>query len=214
MRPTKSQGECSHCHHINENKILSQVEEVLKGLQIPKEILLQIGEELKKSSREENKHQIQESKRLQSQYEKVQNKIKRVRELYIDEMFSREEYDESMADLKAEMHNVKARLDKLSNNSDEFNKNASTIFELASKAYELFKSSDVEEKRRILVLLFPNLQMNGGKLLLEPRKPFDAFFNNANRQDWLPLVLILRTKYYQEVFDFGIRVANQKKMKY
>ena len=50
MRPTKSQGDCNYCYHLNENKILSQIEDVLKGMEIPKNILVEIGEELKKSS--------------------------------------------------------------------------------------------------------------------------------------------------------------------
>jgi DNA invertase Pin-like site-specific DNA recombinase len=209
MRPTKSQGECSECFHLNENKILSQIEEALKGIQIPQHILLEIGEELKKSSNKEHNHQIQESNKLQKQYELIQTRIKKVREFYIDQEFSKEEYNESMTDLQVERQNIETRLQRLSNADDSFNQNVSTIFELASKAYELFKSSDVEEKRRILVLLFPNLQMNGGKLMLEPRKPFDVFFNQAHRQEWLPILHILRTNHYQDVTEFGIRIADQ-----
>jgi site-specific DNA recombinase len=48
MRPTKSKGDCNYCFHLNENKILSQIEDILKGMQIPKNILVEIGEELKK----------------------------------------------------------------------------------------------------------------------------------------------------------------------
>jgi hypothetical protein len=36
MRPTKSKGDCNYCYHLNEDKILSQIEDVLKGIQIPK----------------------------------------------------------------------------------------------------------------------------------------------------------------------------------
>jgi len=50
MRPTKSKGNCNYCHHLNENAILSQIEDVLKGIKIPHNILVEIGEELKKRS--------------------------------------------------------------------------------------------------------------------------------------------------------------------
>ncbi len=44
--------------------------------------LVEIGEELKKSSNKEHNHQIQESKKLQNQYEAIQNRIKK-QESYI-----------------------------------------------------------------------------------------------------------------------------------
>ncbi len=165
MRPTKSQGDCNYCYHLNENQILSQIEEVLKGMQIPKNILIEIGEELKKSSNKEHNHQIQESKKLQNQYETIQNRIKKARELYLDDGFTKEEYNETMADLQVERQNMETRLQKLSKADDSFNQNVATIFELASKAHGLFKSSDVEEKRRIIAMLFPNLSMNADKLV-------------------------------------------------
>jgi hypothetical protein len=40
MRPTKSKGECSYCYHLNENAILSEIEDVLKGMKIPQHIFL------------------------------------------------------------------------------------------------------------------------------------------------------------------------------
>tara|TARA_B110000259_G_scaffold49022_1_gene57285 strand:+ start:1445 stop:2956 length:1512 start_codon:yes stop_codon:yes gene_type:complete len=185
MRPTKSQGNCSYCYHLNENKILSQIEDALKGMEIPKNILVEIGDELKKSSNKEHQCQIQESKKLQNQYEAIQNRIKKARELYLDDGFTKEEYNETIADLQVERQNMETRLQKLSKADDSFNQNVSTIFEIASKSHELFKSSDIEEKRRIISLLFPNLSMNGDKLVFIMRKPFDMFLNADDRLKWL-----------------------------
>ncbi len=186
MRPTKSRGDCNYCFHLNENKILSQIEDVLKGMHIPKNILVEIGEELKRSSNQEHQHQMQENKRLHKLYDAAQAKSKRIRELYIDGGFNKEEYDESMMDLEAERHNLKVRLEKLSNADEGFNQNISTIFELASKSHELFKSSDIEEKRRIISLLFSNLSMEAEKIVYVMRKPFDMFLNQTDRLHWLP----------------------------
>ncbi|MBT4921614.1 MAG: hypothetical protein HON23_01210 [Rickettsiales bacterium] len=186
MRPTKSQGDCNYCYHLNENKILSQIEDVLKGMEIPKNILVEIGEELKKSSNKEYNCQIQESKKLQNQYEAIQSRIKKARELYMDDGFTKEEYNETMADLQVGRQNIETRLQKLSKADDSFNQNVSIIFELASKSHELFKSSDIEEKRRIISLLFPNLSMDAEKLVCTVRKPFDMFMNVNDRQNWLP----------------------------
>lgn len=185
MRPTKSQGDCSYCYHLNENKILSQIEGVLKGMHIPDNILADLNEELKKSSDKEHKHQIQESNKLQEKYQAIQNRVKRARELYLDAEISKEEYDDMMTDLQAERHNIEVRLQRLSGADDNFNKQVGTILALASKAHELFKSSELEEKRRIITILFPNLEMNADKLVFITRKPFDMFVNLPSRPEWL-----------------------------
>lgn len=91
-----------------------------------------------------------------------------------------------MTDLQAERHNVEVRLQRLTNADDSFNKSIGTIFALASKAHSLFKSSELDEKRRIVTILFPNLKMDAAKLVLEPRKPFDMFLNMGDRLEWLP----------------------------
>ena len=88
--------------------------------------------------------------------------------------------------LQVERQNVETRLHRLSNADDGFNKNVMTIFELASKAHDLFKSSELEEKRRIIALVFPNLEMNSAKLVFTLRKPFDMMMNLSHRKEWLP----------------------------
>ena len=42
------------------------------------------------------------------------------------------------------------------------------------------------EKRRIITVLFPNLEMSAEKLVFKPRKPFDVFLNLPHRPNWLP----------------------------
>lgn len=185
MRPTKSKGECSHCFHLSESKIISQIEAVLKTMHIPKNILVEINDELKNSSNKEHKHQVSEVDRLQKQYQTIQNRSKNARDLFLDMAITKETFDEMMIDLSVERKNTETRLQKLTGADDEFNKTVSTIFALASKAHELFKSSELDEKRRIIAILFPNLQMDAAKLVLTPRKPFDVFLHLGDCPKWL-----------------------------
>ncbi len=72
----------------------------------------------------------------------------------------------------------------LSKADSEFNKSLGTIFTLLSKAHELFKSSELEEKRRIITILFPNLLLDKETLVFTPRKPFDLFLKGGNHSNW------------------------------
>ena len=185
MRPTKSQGDCMHCFNMNETQILRQIEDVLKSIQIPRTILLEIQGQLKKSSEAEYSHQLVERNKLKLQLDKVSEKIKRARDLLLDLGMTRTEYDEVKSELEIERHNIDVKLQSLSKADDSFNETLGIIFELASKAYELFKSSEIEEKRRIITLLFPNLKMDGKKLIFSLRKPFDMFVKCEAHTEWL-----------------------------
>lgn len=197
MRPTKSKGECSFCYHLNENKILNQIESVLKGMSIPQDILEAINEELKKSVKTEHNHQTQEINKLTNQLEQTQNRLKRARTLYLDGEIIKEEYQEITTELEVERQNLTTRLQHLQKDDKEFSKNISTIFEIASKSYEIFKSSELDEKRRIINILFPNLEMNQEKLVFTIRKPLDAMLNLGERPTWLPNLEEFRIFYPQ-----------------
>lgn len=186
MRPTKSKGKCDFCYHISEEKILVQIEKVIQGIRIPEKILLEINEELKISSDKEYEYQKKEAKRLQEQYDIIQTRLKRARSLLLDMDISKDEYDEMVMEMQAERDNVEVKLNQLSCCDEEFNKKIGTVFVLCAKAHELFKSSELDEKRRIIKILFPNLKMDAGNIEFTVRKPFDMFMNFEERPTWLP----------------------------
>lgn len=87
MRHTKSKGECEHCHHRSEDKIFIQIENTLKKMHIPEKIMIQINEELKKSSNIEHANQMKEIEKLNTQYQTLQTRMKRARDLLLDTSF-------------------------------------------------------------------------------------------------------------------------------
>lgn len=115
----------------------------------------------------------------------INEKIKRARDLLLDLSITKDDYTEIKAELEVERHNIDVKLQSLSKADDSFNETLGIIFELASKAHELFKSSEIEEKRRIISILFPNLKMDGETLVFTLRKPFDRFVNCTDHPDWL-----------------------------
>ena len=100
MRPTNTKGDCSYCYHINENKVLSQIEEILKKLTIPQTVLVQLNEELKASSNQEHNNQMQEIAKLKTQYTSIQTKMKRARDLLLDFTIIKEKFEEITTDLQ------------------------------------------------------------------------------------------------------------------
>ncbi len=60
------------------------------------------------------------------------------------------------------------------------------LLQLANRAFDLFVSSEAEEKRQLLKLPLQNLKLEGKKVKFELVNPFDKVFAYAGSQSWLP----------------------------
>lgn len=99
---------------------------------------------------------------------------------------SKEDFEEVSTDVQVERHNLEVKMQRLTNADSSFNDMLSTIIEIAARAYELFKSSELHKKRRIIALLFPNLEISAQKLMFTVRQPFELFLKTDDHLEWLP----------------------------
>ncbi|MBA7576001.1 hypothetical protein ES708_17838 [subsurface metagenome] len=60
------------------------------------------------------------------------------------------------------------------------------LLQLVNRAYDLFMSSEAEEKRQLLKLTLQNLKLDGKKVEFDLVKPFDKVFACTSSQTWLP----------------------------
>ena len=84
-------------------------------------------------------------------------------------MFSKKlkEYKEKQAELEAKMQSY-------TDADENFYLTANMTLNLAKKAYEIFESSEISEKRQLLNFLLQNLKLQGKNLIFELKKPFDT----------------------------------------
>ena len=69
--------------------------------------------------------------------------------------------------------------------ADDSLKNAMiALLDIAAEAYDLFKNSTVDEKRRLINFMFANLELKGTTLCYSLKKPFDQMVNLTNCQEW------------------------------
>ena len=69
---------------------------------------------------------------------------------------------------------------------EDFYITAPKILDLANKALEIFKSSEVNEKRALINLLLQNPLLSGRKLLFSLRSPFYMIAKCGQIENWLP----------------------------
>ncbi len=67
---------------------------------------------------------------------------------------------------------------------ESFYINLNKVLSLAQRAYEIFESSEMDEKRRLLNFTLQNLELNGKKLSFKTKTPFDTVLVANKCSDW------------------------------
>jgi len=96
------------------------------------------------------------------------------------------EYKERQADIMTEI--------KMHDWADEkYYITVNKVFSLTQRAFEIFESSEIQEKRQLLNFLLQNLELKGKKLLYKLKTPFDTVLLFDSHTRWLPLLDRFRT---------------------
>ena len=184
-RKTKPSGKeyvylkCSHfkgnCNNpqVNENVVLQQIEDELKNLSVPQEIMSYLRSDMEKIINRQNEAHNREVKTIRKKYDDCQNKIKRLRSLLLEGHISPEEYRDMNEDLKNEQYELEGKSELLTEADEKFSIAVATILSLGNNAYQIFQSSKVETKREILHILLSNLKLQDRKISYTLRKPYD-----------------------------------------
>ena len=97
------------------------------------------------------------------------------------DMFNKKlkEYKEKQAELETEMV-------RYTDADENFYLTANMVLNLAKRAYEIFESFEIPEKRQLLNFLLQNLKLQDKKLLFELKTPFDMVLLSNKCSNLLP----------------------------
>jgi len=73
-----------------------------------------------------------------------------------------------------------------------------TTLNLAQRAYEIFKSSEIAEKRQLLNFLLQNCELKGKKLLFSLKAPFDTVLSTQECSTLLRTLNQIRTYFKKD----------------
>ncbi len=192
-RKTKPSGKeyvylkCSHfkgnCKNpqVNENVVLQQIEDELKNLSAPQEIMSYLRSDMEKIINRQNEIHNREVKAIRKKYDDCQEQIKYLRSLLLKKEITPEEYRDMNEDLKKEQYELEGKSELLTKADEKFSIAVATILSLGNNAYQIFQSSKVETKREILHLLLSNLKLQDRKISYTLRKPYD-YIRSLNKK--------------------------------
>ncbi len=178
---------------LREEEVTEQLRSVFRRLQVPADILA----EIKGTLDEVHQNKIDFHNK---EYEKItkeqKNVTKMMDNLYLDKLRGRiteSEYDRFYQSFRDESAQLAARMSQLQDAEDNYYTTAKYVLDLVSRAYDLFESSEVEEKRQLIALVLSNLKIEGENVLYIAHSPFDLILNSADRLLWRLTLGTLRT---------------------
>ena len=122
---------------------------------------------------------------LHKEYNKYQTRIERMYEDKLDGSITEDEYNKKRIEYQAAQRELTGKISKLGIADEEYYLTSEYLLQLANRAYDLFISSEPEEKRQLLKLALQNLRLEGKTVEFELVKPFDQVLACAGSQGWL-----------------------------
>lgn len=171
---------------LREEDITEQFAQVFKKLQIPQDVLEDITDSLRSVHKGKSEFREQQYKELTKERGRY---AKRIENMYLDKLdgsITTDGYDKLYKEFRGKIDEIDSRLARLQKAEDEYYVTAIYLLELANRAYDLFKSSEIEERRQLLKLTLQNLVLDGKKVQFQAQKPFDTILNFADSPSWLP----------------------------
>lgn len=107
--------------------------------------------------------------------------------LYFDKLkgiITNDKYENFNNKLKTQLDEINNSVTRLQEAEDNYYTTTKYLLEITDKAYDLFVSSEVDEKKQLLLFLLQNLKLNGKNIEYDVLKPFDAIIEASDRNLW------------------------------
>lgn len=184
---------CSNYHdihkkriYVKEEELLKPVYEALKSIKVPDDILKWLTQKLKKIHENKNRFHQENFKKLQKDYNLLEERISKMYDDKLDGFIPIEQYQKKLKEYKEKQRDILIQMEEHNKADENFYITASQVLDLSNRALEIFESSEVKEKRALINLLLQNSLLSERKLLFSLRSPFYMIAKCGQIKDWLP----------------------------
>lgn len=121
---------------------------------------------------------------LNNKLNTTQQRISNLIDLHVDRKIDSEAYHLKLEEYKKEQQRILAEIQFYDGNDQDNAITAQYVLELAQKAKEIFISSNLDKKQQILRCFISNFFLEGEKLHLELKMPFNLLSKSQDQQTW------------------------------
>ncbi len=185
MRHTSPDG-CQHTSNVGENLIVREVQNQLQSIQFSDEQKQDLQKKLKTAYEKKygnNKYQLEKS---QTELEDLKENQAKLLDLLIAGTITDGVYKEKNNQFEQKKAQLENSIREMAEPDDSLDKAIDNVLNFSQNSFEIFKSSQIEEKRRILNFVFENFFMDGKNVEISMHKHFKLLSKIGACQDWCP----------------------------
>jgi len=102
-------------------------------------------------------------------------------------------FNKKLKEYKEKQAEINEKMQRYTDADENFYLTANMVLNLAKRALEIFKRSEITEKRQLLNFLLQNCRLQGRKLLFELKTPFDTVLQASKCSEMLHWLDAVRT---------------------
>ena len=148
-----------------------------------------IKKALQESHQDEVEYHNKSLEELNHRYEQIQKRLNALYDDKLDGNITPEFYEEKFKQYTEEKEEILASIEMQSSAQTKYFELGISILELSQRAKEIYQKAEIEEKRRLLKLIFSNFYLEEGKLKINYSKPFEVLANavSVTNENFEPL---------------------------
>ena len=177
---------CNHCYNVSERALLKEVDKGLSSIRFDDELKSALADKLKHQYEIQNGNTYYHLNKSRDELENITFKQKKMMDLLIDGTISKEDYRQRNIEFESLKSDLKFKISKMENPDTNVDKAIDNILNFSQNSFELFKSSKIEEKRRILNIVFSNFLLDGKNVEISMSKNFKLLSKIGACEDWCP----------------------------
>lgn len=172
---------------VREDKVIAQLEDALKRLQINDPEMLQATvEAVRDSNKAKQASHNREVGALKKEHTDLQAKLDRMVDLLTDGVLDPDDYREKRQQYKRRQAELTELIGDYDRADNAFGETMEKLMKVAQGAYHGFVGSNLEQKRELLNFVFSNLELNSTTLCYEYEFPFNKLADCGICSEWLP----------------------------
>lgn len=181
---TNAKGICKKVYK-REEPLVESLSQYFDHIALSEEQIAEVTTYLKKIHESESLFHTESLTTLRKEQDRVQKRINQMYEDKLDGLIDEKMYLDKIKDYKARQGEIIEQMVRHEKADHNFYVTANMVMNLATRAKEIFESSEVDEKRQLLDLVFQNLQLKDGSLSFSVREPFLTMLDFKNRpKEW------------------------------
>jgi DNA invertase Pin-like site-specific DNA recombinase len=176
-------GKCE-LPRFREEQISEKLGGVLKGIQVPDDVLARISSRLEHDQERMQKDADAKREKLAQRLDAIRNRMSQAYSDKLDGKVPEDFWQRQMSQWQEEEQQVKLAMEALKEPKTDCVLNAQRTLELANVAYSLYLTQKPAEQAELLRKVLLNCSIDAVSVTPTYRKPFDMIFERAKMKEW------------------------------